>query len=535
MHRCIWSTIWGVLFCWNAAQAAILEIPNHDSVVSGVGVISGWKCEVEGDLTIVFDDGDPIPLLHGSERKDTESVCGDATNGFVAIWNWGNLSEGTHTAVVYDNGVEFDRATFDVVTYRTDFLRGAHGQCEVLDFPARGEVTTLVWDQSTQHFELDEIWMMEEGEGENDDEIDELLAAHRLEQECPLWNHYEIGSQTADYIQNCIDLGADLSPPGEHQQHPLHLVLQAQNLPAARVLLAAGADPNATHFQQHPPLYYAVSSVGSLEMVALLLDYGADPSVPSQHAGSQGDTAAHHVLQNWFYHGQEDMLTILDLLITAGADMNAIAPLARYGTTPLHIAVGGVSLSPWTYVREVLQTLLDAGAYINAQGPIASVEGHDGSYYGRTVLHNAFSGFFHHYQDRKEAVITFLLDNGADPNLQMYYERQTNDLLPDKTALLYAMSGGSSRPNPIPLSWVQLLLDAGADPNIPDAGGLTALFYVHNGVKGEQEAIERALIAAEADPTYTFTSYNGEVHTYTCLTEECRTIQGTHDGTSGGG
>ena len=87
--------------------------------------------------------------------------------------------------------------------------------------------------------------MMEEGEGENDDEIDELLAAHRLEQECPLWDHYEIGSQTVEYIQHCIDLGADLGPPPHrHQFHPLHRVIQAQNLAdSAGLTRPAGAAP----------------------------------------------------------------------------------------------------------------------------------------------------------------------------------------------------------------------------------------------------------------------------------------------------
>ena len=36
--------------------------------------------------------------------------------GFVAIWNWGNLGDGEHTAIAYDDGVEFARSTFTVTT-----------------------------------------------------------------------------------------------------------------------------------------------------------------------------------------------------------------------------------------------------------------------------------------------------------------------------------------------------------------------------------------------------------------------------------
>ena len=90
------------------AHAATLDIPGNGAKLSGVSVISGWKCEAEGALTIVFnDDGNHIPLLYGTRRTDVlnAGACDSADVGFVAIWNWGNLSDGTHTAAAYDNGV----------------------------------------------------------------------------------------------------------------------------------------------------------------------------------------------------------------------------------------------------------------------------------------------------------------------------------------------------------------------------------------------------------------------------------------------
>ena len=70
-------------------QAARLEIPGPGANLSGIGVISGWKCEVTGTITVRIDGGNPIPMLYGSERGDTRGVCGDSANGFVAIFNWG--------------------------------------------------------------------------------------------------------------------------------------------------------------------------------------------------------------------------------------------------------------------------------------------------------------------------------------------------------------------------------------------------------------------------------------------------------------
>ena len=135
------------------AHAATLEIPGNGVTVSGVGVISGWKCEA-GDITIRLNDGDPIPATYGLPRTDTSGVCGnDGNNGFFSYTNWGNLGDGTHTAVAYDDGEEFGRSTFTVVTFGTAFLTGAGGECRIQDFPMPGESTLFEWNQATQHLE----------------------------------------------------------------------------------------------------------------------------------------------------------------------------------------------------------------------------------------------------------------------------------------------------------------------------------------------------------------------------------------------
>ncbi len=131
-----------------------LENPTTGGFYSGIGVISGWKCRANGPLTIRFNGGTPIPLAYRNERSDTSEVCGDTNNGFDTIWNWAVLGDGTHTAVVYDNGVEFARSTFEVWTLGEDFVRGASGECRVPDFPMPGETTTFEWNQNTQHMEM---------------------------------------------------------------------------------------------------------------------------------------------------------------------------------------------------------------------------------------------------------------------------------------------------------------------------------------------------------------------------------------------
>ncbi|MCE2484845.1 MAG: hypothetical protein J4F42_04995 [Desulfurellaceae bacterium] len=144
------------------AHATTLENPGKNLSYSGIGVISGWKCEAEGTITVRFDDDEllTVHMVYGSERGDTketpegEIICGDTDNGFLAIFNWALLGDGEHTAVAYDNGEEFARSTFEVGTLGEEFVREAEAEVRVEDFPSPGESTLLVWNESSQHFEV---------------------------------------------------------------------------------------------------------------------------------------------------------------------------------------------------------------------------------------------------------------------------------------------------------------------------------------------------------------------------------------------
>ena len=148
-----------LVFCVVAptlGHAAVLENPSNGLAYSGIGVISGWKCAADGALTVRFFDvdmlplGGTIPLAYRNERADTAGVCGDTDNGFVSIWNWANLGDGTYTAIVYENGVKFAQSTFTVTTLGEEFVRGASGECTIPDFPAPGESARFAWNQATQ-------------------------------------------------------------------------------------------------------------------------------------------------------------------------------------------------------------------------------------------------------------------------------------------------------------------------------------------------------------------------------------------------
>ena len=130
--------------------AGYLENPGMDSFQSGIGVISGWVCEAEE--VVIEINGTADPAAYGTERLDTERVCGDTDNGFGVLFNWNLLGDGTHTVVALVDGVELGRATVTVTTLGEEFLKDVASECEVPDFPTVGEMVTLVWQQTSQNF-----------------------------------------------------------------------------------------------------------------------------------------------------------------------------------------------------------------------------------------------------------------------------------------------------------------------------------------------------------------------------------------------
>lgn len=152
LHLCLGM----VLLASSLAHASKLEIPGNGDTLSGIGVISGWKCEAAGDITIRFNDGDPIPATYGFPRGDTSATCGDddGNNGFYSFFNWAILGDGQHTAVAYDDGKRFATSTFEVTTLGEEFVENAHARLRVPNFPSPGEEAWFEWNQTTQHLEL---------------------------------------------------------------------------------------------------------------------------------------------------------------------------------------------------------------------------------------------------------------------------------------------------------------------------------------------------------------------------------------------
>lgn len=90
-----------------------------------------------------------------------------------------------------------------------------------------------------------------------------------------------------------IDNGAsvDTYTTNDFANQPLHAAAAGRHIEVCRVLLAAGADVNATQHGGYTPLHEAAQH-GDVEMVELFLSAGADPTIVVTDGGTPADLAA---------------------------------------------------------------------------------------------------------------------------------------------------------------------------------------------------------------------------------------------------
>ena len=129
-----------------------LENPRNHSSQNGIGLISGWVCEAETVEVEIDDDPYSYIAAYGTERLDTEGICGDTDNGFGLLINWNRLGDGEHTVVVFVDGVELGRSTITVTTLGGEFPRGLEGEYLLDGFPDPETSAVIRWEESLQNF-----------------------------------------------------------------------------------------------------------------------------------------------------------------------------------------------------------------------------------------------------------------------------------------------------------------------------------------------------------------------------------------------
>ncbi len=144
-------------------------------------------------------------------------------------------------------------------------------------------------------------------------------------------------------VRQALASGAEVNIRNRLDQTPLELAFMYPPCPdMAKMLIEAGADPNARDEHNYTPLHRAVM-IGNLELVQMLLQRGADINA----VGRWGCTPLHLAV-----HGKECKAAIVRELLAKGADVNACA---SWGHTPLHYAYADLQM-------DIAGLLIDAGA-----------------------------------------------------------------------------------------------------------------------------------------------------------------------------
>ncbi len=276
--------------------------------------------------------------------------------------------------------------------------------------------------------------------------------------------------------QFLIDHGADVNFRGQNGDTPLHVAAQKGFQAVAEVLLANKAGVNAQNKGGWSPLMSAASA-NHPEIVKLLLAAGANPNVENK----DGPTALSYAAENsspemvkmllaakadpngggvdvpLLYAIHANNAAVAKLLLEAGANPNA------KGTVDWRVQIGGIlhvgggqnaQVTPlWlaTSMKQlpIVQLLLKYKAAPNDSQPD-----------GRPLLFNALSD---------TNILEALLDAGANANV------------PDKTDIINSQAIKSTpldaAANQNHAGAVEVLLKHGANPNLADARGDTALHW----------------------------------------------------------
>ena len=302
-------------------------------------------------------------------------------------------------------------------------------------------------------------------------------------------------------MEALIEAGADVNMADGEGYTPLHEAVRFGNIEAARALIEAGANINASAERDgYTPLHEVSrgheipgAHIAIADTVLLLVAAGADVNATDD----QGKTVLHRLPRAYRYPGggdltksiqevRADMESALRMLIDAGADVNV---RDQDGATPLHAAVEyGIPV-------DIVQAMIDAGADVNthtdADVPVivtAIWVAHEDAALAlldadATVDYPEIfeEMLFRVVWNNLSKLVAPLVAVGADPNmLSVPY---------DATPLKIAAQEGHTET-------VVALIAAGADVNASSEGGYTAL---HIAARNGHTESARALLDAGGD------------------------------------
>ena len=276
-------------------------------------------------------------------------------------------------------------------------------------------------------------------------------------------------------IAALLKAGADPDSPSAQGQTALMVLARTSNVAAARLLIRSGARVNATEKLRGQTALMWAAAESQPAMIRELLAHGADVNAATPVNESQrqvsGEPRAQYRPAGGFtalmFAARQGCLDCVKLLVGKGARVDYTDP---EGVTPLILAVNNFYFDTGAY-------LLDKGANPNLW-----------DWWGRTALYCAVDLNTIPRGGRADlpsldkvtslGMIERLLEAGANPNLQLKLlppyravgaDRGADTMLSiGTTPLIRAAKAGDT-------AAIRLLLAHGANPNLPQQGGITPL------------------------------------------------------------
>lgn len=255
-------------------------------------------------------------------------------------------------------------------------------------------------------------------------------------------------------MRSLLNKGMRVNSRNKDGETPLHEAAYQGQIEATRVLIEHGADLNAKDAEGATPLHAAAhcayDSGDYVETAKALLAAGAEVD-----ARNNGDWTALHEAAFAGNDGRRRTVLMAELLLKHKANVKLVND---WGATPLHLA-------SYQGNADLVKLLLQHGADVAAtdgegKTPLLDCAGHGcGADKGHTKT------------------IRLLLKAGADINEQMPYrpEKSSSSRIGNGRTALHEVCLYAEPEDPELNGIAKILLEAGANPNIQDSSGWTAL------------------------------------------------------------
>ncbi|KAI3320909.1 ankyrin repeat-containing domain protein [Xylariaceae sp. AK1471] len=274
-------------------------------------------------------------------------------------------------------------------------------------------------------------------------------------------------------VEQLLDRGVPSNVGPDH--HALNEAIRQHDLEIVRLLLLFGADPNAADNHAVSPLMATVEE-GFLDAAAILLKYGADSNLPSAPE-----------------HRSPFALAIIK------EDAHFIRLFLMYGADVNHITTDGETILTKMITSKCNKVLIDIILSYGADANSKSKE-------GKTPLFEAITA-------GRVDIVTALLDHGANPNLPgpkhmlwpATYQPKCLQVLLAHGADFKKTSGIMELATSINnIDSVKVLLKAGVDPNAKKDDCYTPLC---SSIRDNRSDIFHLLLSNGADPNVPASEY----------------------------